>query len=182
MRSNSKVEVTESKNVGSNGKILSQKNLMWYIKALVLTVEKLLARLKFQTNLRNDWMTEWQTGQKYFWSREHNLWHKYKNNDKFIKHLKKFKVVCGSFDETFFVHYNPHLNGVWRNLKVGNADNDIGLQRRTENDILSIWSTVSFLLRWSEGLLMYGLLFVHLLSSYRGNNVGVFSRPELTED
>ena len=26
--------------------------------------------------------------------------------------------------------------GVWRNLKVSNADNDIGLERRTENEIL----------------------------------------------
>ena len=35
---------------------------MWNIKALALTTQKLLARLKFQTGGQNDRITEWQTG------------------------------------------------------------------------------------------------------------------------
>ena len=38
---------------------------MWNIKALALTVQKLLAMLKFQRG-QNDRMTEWQTGQKLY--------------------------------------------------------------------------------------------------------------------
>ena len=48
------------KNNGTHGKVLSQGILMWNIKALTLTVQKLLAKLKFQRGGQNDRMTEWQ--------------------------------------------------------------------------------------------------------------------------
>ena len=41
------------KNNGTHGKILSQGILMWNIVALALTVQKLLARLKFSKNVPN---------------------------------------------------------------------------------------------------------------------------------
>ena len=41
------------KNVGMRGKVLSQEILVWNIKALVLTVQKVLARLKFSKNRPN---------------------------------------------------------------------------------------------------------------------------------
>ena len=47
-----------------HGKVLPQGILMWNIKALALTVQKLLARLKFQREGQNDRITEWQTEQK----------------------------------------------------------------------------------------------------------------------
>ena len=43
------------KNNSTHKKVLSQWILMWNIKALALTVQKLLAKLKFQR-----WRTEWQ--------------------------------------------------------------------------------------------------------------------------
>ena len=52
------------KNNGTHGNFLSQGILIWNIKALSFTVQKLLARLKFQRGGQNDRMTEWQTGQK----------------------------------------------------------------------------------------------------------------------
>ena len=42
------------KNNGTPGKVLSHGILMWNIKALALTVQKLLARLKFQRGEKND--------------------------------------------------------------------------------------------------------------------------------
>ena len=42
------------KNNGTHGKVLSQGIFMWNIKALALTVQKLLARLKFQRGWHND--------------------------------------------------------------------------------------------------------------------------------
>ena len=42
------------KNNGNHGKVLSQEIFMWNIKALALTVQKLLARLKFQRGGQND--------------------------------------------------------------------------------------------------------------------------------
>ena len=41
------------KNNGTHGKVLSQGTLMWYIKTLALTVQKILARLKFSKNGSN---------------------------------------------------------------------------------------------------------------------------------
>ena len=41
------------KHNGTLGKVLSQEILMWNIKALALTVQKLLARLKFSKNGSN---------------------------------------------------------------------------------------------------------------------------------
>ena len=38
--------------------------LMWKIKALALTVQRFITKLKFQTDLQNDEMAEWETGQK----------------------------------------------------------------------------------------------------------------------
>ena len=43
---------------------VSQGIFLWYIKDLALIVEKLLARLEFQTDSQNDRMTEWQTAVK----------------------------------------------------------------------------------------------------------------------
>ena len=40
------------KNNSTHGKVLSQGILMWNVKALALTVQKLLARLKFSKNGR----------------------------------------------------------------------------------------------------------------------------------
>ena len=50
MGQTSKVKVTGLKNNGTHGKVLSQGILMWNIKALALTVQKVLARLKFSKN------------------------------------------------------------------------------------------------------------------------------------
>ena len=46
------------KNNGTHGKFLSQGIIMCNIKALALTVQKLLARLKFQRGGQNDRITE----------------------------------------------------------------------------------------------------------------------------
>ena len=46
------------KNIGNHGKILSQGILVWNLKALTLTVQKLLARLKFQRGGQNNRMTD----------------------------------------------------------------------------------------------------------------------------
>ena len=46
------------KNNGTQGKVLSQGILKRNIKALALTVQKLLARLKFQRGGQNEGMTE----------------------------------------------------------------------------------------------------------------------------
>ena len=61
------------KNYGTHWKVLSQGIIMWNIKALALTVQKLLARLykSFReedrmTEWQNYRMTEWQTGQKQY--------------------------------------------------------------------------------------------------------------------
>ena len=58
------------KNNGTHGKVLSQGIFMWNIRALALTIQKLLTRLKFQRGGQNDRMsqndTEWQTGQKQY--------------------------------------------------------------------------------------------------------------------
>ena len=51
---------------GTHGKILSQGILLGNIKALALTVQTLLARLKFQRGGQNDRIIEWQTGQKQY--------------------------------------------------------------------------------------------------------------------
>ena len=50
------------KNNGTHGKVLSQGILMWNIKALAFTVQKLLARLKFQ----REWQNDRQLGQKQY--------------------------------------------------------------------------------------------------------------------
>ena len=42
------------KYVGTHGEVLSREILMWNIKALILNVQNLLARLKIQIDLRND--------------------------------------------------------------------------------------------------------------------------------
>ena len=42
------------KNNGTHGKVLSQEIFMWNIKALALSVQKLLVRLKFQRGGQND--------------------------------------------------------------------------------------------------------------------------------
>ena len=42
------------KNFGTNGKVLSIEKLIRNIKALILTFQKLLVRLKFPTKLQND--------------------------------------------------------------------------------------------------------------------------------
>ena len=49
-RSNSKVKVTRLKNVGTNGKVWPLEILMWKIKALALTVQKLLASFQKKSN------------------------------------------------------------------------------------------------------------------------------------
>ena len=54
------------KNNGTQGKVSSQGIFMWNIKALALTVQKLLARLKFQRGGQNDRITEWHTRQKQY--------------------------------------------------------------------------------------------------------------------
>ena len=45
-------------------KVLSQEILILNIKALSLTLQKLLARLEFQRGGENDRFTKWQKGQK----------------------------------------------------------------------------------------------------------------------
>ena len=51
----------KDKYLDTSRNILSQEILMWNIKALALTFQKLLARLKFQSGGQNDRLTEWQT-------------------------------------------------------------------------------------------------------------------------
>ena len=46
------------KNYGTHGKVLSQGIFMWNMKALALTVQNLLARLKFQRGGHNDRMAD----------------------------------------------------------------------------------------------------------------------------
>ena len=46
------------KNVGTYEKVLQLGILMWNINALAFTVQKLLARLTFQTDLQNDRMSD----------------------------------------------------------------------------------------------------------------------------
>ena len=46
------------KNNGHYGKVLSQGILMWNIQGLAFTVQKLLARLKFQREWQHDGMTD----------------------------------------------------------------------------------------------------------------------------
>ena len=52
------------KNNGTHGKVLSHEILIWIIKALALSVQKLLARLNSERGGQNDRFTQWQTGQK----------------------------------------------------------------------------------------------------------------------
>ena len=47
-----KLQGHKVKNVGTHGKILSQRIFVWNIKAIELMFEKLLARLKFKTELK----------------------------------------------------------------------------------------------------------------------------------
>ena len=49
---------SQGKNNGTHGKVLSQGIFMRNIKALALSVQKLLARLKFQRGEKNDRITE----------------------------------------------------------------------------------------------------------------------------
>ena len=59
-----KVVIKKTKIVCTQEKVLPLGILMWNIRALAFTVQKLLARLKFQTDLRNARMAEWYTGEK----------------------------------------------------------------------------------------------------------------------
>ena len=54
-------QVHRVKNDGTHRKVLSKGILMWNSKALALTVQKLLARLKFKRGGQND-----RTGQKQY--------------------------------------------------------------------------------------------------------------------
>ena len=49
---------SQGHNNATHGKVLSQGIFMWNIRALALTVQKLLAMLKFQRGGQNDWMTD----------------------------------------------------------------------------------------------------------------------------
>ena len=73
------------KNNGTLGKVLSQRILMWNIKALALTVQKLLASLKFSKNRSNSKVkvTIVGTQVKHQSSRSHR--------SKVISNLKVFK-------------------------------------------------------------------------------------------
>ena len=51
---------SQGQNDGTQGKVLPQGIFMWNIKNLELTVQKLLARLKFQRRGQNDRMMECQ--------------------------------------------------------------------------------------------------------------------------
>ena len=57
---------SHGQNNGINGRVLEQGILMWNIKAVALTVQKLLARLKFQRGGQNDRITEWQNDRQIF--------------------------------------------------------------------------------------------------------------------
>ena len=48
------------KNNGTHGKVLSQEIFMWNITSIAITVQKLLARFKFQRRGQNERITEWQ--------------------------------------------------------------------------------------------------------------------------
>ena len=90
---------------------------MWNIKALAFTVQKLLARLKFQREWQNDGMTEWQTGQKQYTPDLRSRGHKNTENygtSIYEGRLPKTMKLWFIMEKTMVIYQNNWI--FWTNL------------------------------------------------------------------